>query len=123
MKIGLFSGLFPFKHIVKVRQIKQNKTKRATAIHFPAQWEKWRKFREALLLVLGFVSVFMKTAVKMLPKRNHTGNPNLSHSAKDYTELTSGHFSMCRKDRPPNAFLTGHRTYHKLSHALDKCLS
>lgn len=41
MKIGLFTGLFSFKHIVKLKQIKENKTKKATTVHFPAQWGKW----------------------------------------------------------------------------------
>lgn len=34
MKIGLLAGLFPFKHIVKLKQIKEDKTKKATAVHF-----------------------------------------------------------------------------------------
>lgn len=76
MKIGLLAGLFPFKHIVKLKQIKENKTKKATAIHFNGG--SGEKVIDAQLLVLGFVPMLLKTSVEVLPKRSHSGSPNVS---------------------------------------------
>lgn len=47
MKSGLFVGLFPFKHIVKVKQMKQNRTKEQLPSISQHDGESGEKLREA----------------------------------------------------------------------------
>lgn len=88
--MGYLLGYFHLKHIVKVKQTKQNRTKRATAIHFPEWRGKWREI-ERSPWALALCSWRRQ-------QWRRQWEPKLFHSAKDYATLTSGLFSMCKND-------------------------